>query len=563
MENRTMPKLVTIFTVYPIETKYKNVLEREASAIYTYMELNTLRKKGVFKAIILFNKNKTDDLKLHSGQDESNEILSVLKAFSLFSKASNIYIHSGNGNFTKVSKSNILVSLFLISKATILGFRDLALSIVEVKKYNREGVPAKPVVKGENILYLNMNLWYGVKVGGSVGHVAGVINELNNRGNNVCYAAISESTVVSKNVNQIILKGPTSFGLPPEINNYRFDRLNYKTLKKICIDYKPSFIYQRLSVCNYTGAKLAQELKIPLVIEYNGSEVWTAKHWGRPLIFEKMAKNAEMVTLKKANVVVTISEVLKDELIERGVNASKVVYYPNCIDPLVFNPERFLKGELHEIRKKHDLSEDAFVITFLGTFGQWHGVDVLANAIVELKKNNAEWLDRQKVKFLLIGDGLKMTEVKKILETGDAFKYCILTGLVAQHLAPAYLAASNLLVSPHVPNPDGTKFFGSPTKLFEYLAMNKPIIASDLEQIGEVLKNSVHIGQKETIDEINQRGRVACLTEPGNVSQLCDAIVYITESKDIQKKLGDNARNLAISKYTWEKHVDEIVKTLS
>lgn len=558
-----MQRLITVFTVYPIETKYKNILERQKSAIYSYVELNTLRKKGIFRSIFLFNKNKTDDLILHTGQEESNEILSVLKAFSLFSKAKNIYIHDGNGSFVKVSKYNILISLALICKATIFGFRDLFLAIFEVKKYNKEGVPAKPVVKGANILYLNMNLWYGVKVGGSVGHVAGVINELNNRGNNVCYAAIAESTVLNNNVKQIILKGPSSFGLPPEINNYRFDRLNYKKIKKICAEYKPSFIYQRLSVCNYTGAKLAQELKIPLVIEYNGSEVWTAKHWGRPLIFERMAKNAEMVTLRKANVVVTISEVLRDELIDRGVNPAKIVYYPNCIDPLVFNPERFSKEDLCEIRAKYDISEDSFVITFLGTFGQWHGVDILANAIVELKKKNAEWLDKNKVKFLLIGDGLKMTEVKKIIEAGDAFKYCILTGLVAQHLAPAYLATSNLLVSPHVPNPDGTKFFGSPTKLFEYLAMNKPIIASDLEQIGEVLKNSVHIGQKETIREINQTNRVACLTEPGNVRQLYDAIIYITESKDIQKALGDNARNLAIVKYTWEKHVDEIVKTLS
>ncbi len=57
----------------------------------------------------------------------------------------------------------------------------------------------------------------------------------------------------------------------------------------------------------------------------------------------------------------------------------------------------------------------------------------------------------------------------------------------SQSEAPTYLAISDIVVSPTVPNPDGSPFFGSPTKLFEYMAMGKPIVASDLDQIGEVL----------------------------------------------------------------------------
>ena len=51
------------------------------------------------------------------------------------------------------------------------------------------------------------------------------------------------------------------------------------------------------------------------------------------------------------------------------------------------------------------------------------------------------------------------------------------------------LAACDVLASPHMGNPDGTRFFGSPTKLFEYMAMGRAIVASDLEQIGEVLEH--------------------------------------------------------------------------
>ena len=59
-----------------------------------------------------------------------------------------------------------------------------------------------------------------------------------------------------------------------------------------------------------------------------------------------------------------------------------------------------------------------------------------------------------------------------------------------------------------MPNPDGTPFFGSPTKLFEYMAMGKGIVASDLEQIGEVLEH----------------GRTAWLVPPGDVDALADGL---------------------------------------
>jgi glycosyltransferase involved in cell wall biosynthesis len=354
--------------------------------------------------------------------------------------------------------------------------------------------------------------------------------------------------------------------VPPEINSYRFDHFNYKRLIKLSTQIKPSYIYQRLSVCSYTGAKLAEKLQIPLIVEYNGSEVWIARNWGRPLIFEKIAKRAEDVMLKRANVVVTISEVLKDELIARGVDANKIVYYPNCIDPEVFNSGRFSEAEINNLKSAYNLSPETKLVTFLGTFGQWHGVEILAKSIVNLFTMHRSWLDQNKVKFLLVGDGLKMPIVKEIIEKSNAGDYCILAGLVEQTKAPLYLAASTILVSPHVKNPDGTRFFGSPTKLFEYLAMGRPVIASDLEQIGEVLVNSIHYNSlpdiRETDAQAREMKRVAYLVEPGNVDQLSGAIIDIINRPNLWDILSSNSRRLALDKYTWKKHVEEILLKL-
>ncbi len=139
------------------------------------------------------------------------------------------------------------------------------------------------------------------------------------------------------------------------------------------------------------------------------------------------------------------------------------------------------------------------ILTFVGTFGKWHGVEVLAHTIRKLFEVDSKWLKDKHVKFLLIGDGACMPEAKNILSPIPQYSNIVtLTGLIPQEDTPAYLALSDILISPHFsPTNKGKRFFGSPTKLFEYMAMRKVIIASDLEQISEVLAPSVHINNIE------------------------------------------------------------------
>src|SRR5207342_2849964 len=159
--------------------------------------------------------------------------------------------------------------------------------------------------------------------------------------------------------------------------------------------------------------------------------------------------------------------------------------------------------------------------TFVGTFGQWHGADVLARAIRRMCDTDAEWMRRSKLRFVLVGDGLKMPLVREIL--GDVCDpFVTLTGLVPQADAPAYLAASDLLLSPHVANADGSRFFGSPTKLFEYMAMGKAIVASDLDQIGDVLKH----------------GETAWMVPPADVGALTDGMDRLVRDPALRGALG-------------------------
>jgi glycosyltransferase involved in cell wall biosynthesis len=562
MNNIYNNKVNLIFSIYPLTQKFRDNLESFMDGEYKYIELSTIRKKGAIGAVSELRKQKCDSLILAFESIESEGLISVLMSFALISRAKSIFLLLPDFKLEEISRWKIFSSLLQILSATFSGFYALLYASLDMRRFNKKPSKETKFKRGESVLYLNMNLWYGVKVGGSVGHIAGVVNEFNRDGSSVHYASISDSSVIDPEVNRILLNSPKSFGLPPEINSYRFDLFNYKMINKIVDNIEPSFIYQRLSVCSYTGAKLAEKLKIPLIVEYNGSEVWIARNWGRPLFFEKIAKKAEDVMLMRANVVVTISDVLRDELITRGVEPNKIVYYPNCIDPEIFNSERFSEMEIIDLKSKYDLSFDTKLVTFLGTFGQWHGVEILAKSIVDLVSKHRSWLDRNRVKFFLVGDGLKMPLVREIIREGDAENYCILTGLVEQHKAPLYLAASDVLVSPHVKNPDGTRFFGSPTKLFEYLSMGRPIIASNLEQIGEVLENSIHYGTSrgETDQKAEDLERVAYLVEPGDVDQLSCSLIDLIDRPDLQRILSKNSRKLALDKYTWRKHVDSFLQ---
>jgi len=408
------------------------------------------------------------------------------------------------------------------------------------------------------VLFVYSNLWLGLKAGGSVGHVAGVVNGLTNAGFHVDLASSIEPVLIKPNVTRLPLRLPGVLGLPFEANYYRFHSDVVHQLRSQVIATSHDFIYYRMSVANYVGVSLSRALRIPLVAEYNGSEVWAARNWGRPLRYERLARDAEDVTFRHAHVVVVVSDVLRDEVLRRGVPPERVAVHPNGVDPDIFSPERFDSASTMKLRKSLGLPADATVVTFVGTFGRWHGVDVLARAIRHLIENEHGWLDARRVRFLLVGDGLKMTEARSIL--GDATHgFVTLTGLIPQTETPSYLAASDIVVSPHVPNEDGTPFFGSPTKLFEYMAMARGIVASDLGQIGDVLEPALRARCLPETEPAENAPEVAVLTRPGDIDELISGIRFLVERPRWRQVLGAKARARAVARYTWRSHVDTIL----
>ena len=295
------------------------------------------------------------------------------------------------------------------------------------------------------------------------------------------------------------------------------------------------FIYQRYSRFNCTGVLLSLISGLPLILEFNGSEVWLARNWD-PVGLVWLLKRIELLNLRAADLIFVVSEVQRRELVDSGVSASNIVVNFNGVDTEKFRPK--CGGD--EIRRIL-VSSERIIVGFTGTFGPWHGAPVLAEAAALMNENDGP----HRYHFLFIGNGEQRALTETIIKSGSVS--ATFTGAVEHASVPAYLDACDILASPHVPSTDGTDFFGSPTKLFEYLAMEKGIVASRLGQVGEVI-----------VDQQN-----GLLVEPGNPNELASAIERLGTDESLRRRLGAAARADAISRYTWRHNAARVFEAVS
>jgi glycosyltransferase involved in cell wall biosynthesis len=396
------------------------------------------------------------------------------------------------------------------------------------------------------ILYLRTNYWFNLKAGGSVGHTAGVINSLNN----VTNIEVISNDILAEVKQKIKIIKPVRLFFRDDINEFLYNFKIIMLLKKEIKKY--DFIYHRYNSMSFSSTYLSKKYNIPLILEYNGSEVWILKKWGttgNPLM--QLLKKVyyffklpivffiENYNLKQASLIVVVSKAMKDELIKRGIDKNKILINPNGVDIEKFNPN--IKA--YDIKKKYGL-ENKIILGFIGTFGPWHGAENIVKAYGELLKEIPEI--KSKTKLLMIGDGVKIPEVKKYIKKYGIEDNVILTGLIPQEKAPKYLSVCDVLINATVPNPDGSEFFGSPTKLFEYMAMGKAIISSNLGQMREILEND----------------KTAILVKGGDMDELKIVMEKLIKDKKLREILSKNAREEVVKNYTWDKHVDRILKRI-
>jgi glycosyltransferase involved in cell wall biosynthesis len=305
--------------------------------------------------------------------------------------------------------------------------------------------------------------------------------------------------------------------------------------RRLLLVKRPRLVYQRHGKFLFAGAILSRLLKIPLVLEYNGCEDWIAKHWD-PARFSPWLRLCQKVSVDAACLVAVVSNPLKQQLMDSGVPANRILINPNAVNPESFHPD--CGGA--DLRRSFAVAPSDILVCFVGTFSYWHGVAVLEQAIRSLLEIR---LSSGQLKFLLVGDGPLAPQMRNALEPYAQHGAVFFTGSIPHDSVRKHLDAADILVSPHVPMPGGTPFFGSPTKLFEYMAMGKAIVASALDQIAEVLEH----------------GRTAFLVKPGDANELAKAIQYLAGDPHARNVLGSNAKKAALERHTWRQNARRVL----
>lgn len=203
---------------------------------------------------------------------------------------------------------------------------------------------------------------------------------------------------------------------------------------------------------------------------------------------------------------------------------------PHARDTEIFDPERFNKMEA---RRKVDLPTDKQLVMFSGTPRSHKGVEELVRSVT--------MLDREDIRLVIVGAD-ESEYVKRLRKLGG--KSLILRGQQPFEEIPRWIAAADVIAIPQRRGP-GTK--GQlPAKVFDAMAMAKPIIATNAGDLPEVLNNCGY------------------LVESASEHLLKKGINELLESKSLRQSLGARARSRCLQRYSHDvvaPHLSKVIES--
>jgi glycosyltransferase involved in cell wall biosynthesis/ubiquinone/menaquinone biosynthesis C-methylase UbiE len=394
-------------------------------------------------------------------------------------------------------------------------------------------------------VYLRTDYTARINTGGSYGHTCYVAKELAATTRDfVCFMPNRFGLLDEMGLSQRLIPTPSQTG--DEASLIRANGPYYEYLAKQVPQLQPVYIYERICLGNVVGVRLSQEFCIPYIVEYNGSEISMRRSFDcGEFECERFFLKAEEAAFKQATLISVISEAVRDDLLRRGISPEKIMVNPNGVDLQAYAPMEPNTRNL--LRRELGFKSSDRVVGFIGTFGGWHGIDVLAEALPLICERD------ENIRFLLIGDGGFKHLIEDSIRHHNLANRVVCTGRVPHQKGAQLLGVCDIYVSPHSSHMVDSRFFGSPTKLFEYMAMGGGIVASDLEQIGEVLSPALYATNLADSFLPTQERSILCT--PGSVGEFVDAVVFLSRHPEICSAIGRNAREAAEADFSWRRHI--------
>ena len=285
-------------------------------------------------------------------------------------------------------------------------------------------------------------------------------------------------------------------------------------------------IYERYSLWSAAAVRASRQFGLPAIIEVNAPLLPEQRAY-RELARDADAERIEHEVFSEAGAIVTVSAAVANYVIDHGGTPERVQVMPNGVDHALFHSD-LTPRQLPE-------TDGRFVVAFSGSLKAWHGVDVLLEAFRELNHRLAG------MHLLVIGDGPMREWLQGFVRGAKLDGHVSFTGWRPHDEVAALLAGANVAVAPYPPLED---FYFSPLKLFEYLALGIPTVASDIGQIRDIIKP----------------GSNGLLTPPGDAIALADALEVLALDEPLRQRLGQEAARTGRN-FSWRGNAEKVVTT--
>jgi glycosyltransferase involved in cell wall biosynthesis len=293
---------------------------------------------------------------------------------------------------------------------------------------------------------------------------------------------------------------------------------------------KPAIIHAHSGHRGYeaalVGVALGRHFGIPVVYEMRGffESLWTSDTaWSERSEIYRRRRDTENRCMAEADAVVTLSESMRAEIVDRDISADKVHVVPNGVDIEAFQP----RARTPELVAKFGLT-DTFTFGYVSNLDHFReGQELLIEAAVELRRRGI------RATALIIGDGRRRTELESLARRLRADDSVIFTGSVPHDEVLDYYALLDVFVIPRVD--ERAARLVTPLKPFEAMAAGVPLVTSDLAALREVTGDG-------------QRGRYF---PAGDAAGLADVLAQLHADPAARAAMAQRAREWVVAERQW------------
>jgi glycosyltransferase involved in cell wall biosynthesis len=292
---------------------------------------------------------------------------------------------------------------------------------------------------------------------------------------------------------------------------------------------KPAVLH---AASNYANAVIALALRdatrLPVVYEVRGfwEDTWLSRHAGtRDLkLSDRYVRTRALEThcMESADLVVTLGEAMRDEIIERGVDPGKVIIVPNGVSEEFLRP---LPDDQGKLKESLGIKPGEHVVGLVSSLVAHEGIGTLLEAVKILNDRGV------RTRALIVGDGPERPALQR--QAAALGIDAIFPGRVPMSQVRAYHAVLDVFVVPRTP--DRVCQLVTPLKPVEAMASGLPVVVSGVRALSEIVNDKV----------------TGLLSPPLDPAALADALSELLGSADLRAKLGANAREWVARDRTW------------